>query len=131
VAYSSFGWFLIKTTAPLLVWIVVALFALIQALLLTTLFDGLRDFARRWLRSDLGYFTLIMISALGFTFALVWFKTFGYFLMLVAAEILTRLDLQNSGFSRLQSLLILTLVSLAGLAVGWVVSQNSLFRPVI
>ncbi len=83
---------------------------------------------RRWLRSDLGYFTLIMICALSFTVALVWFKTFGYFLVLISAEVLARLDLRNSGFNRVQSLFVLTLFSLAGLATGWAASHSGLFR---
>jgi hypothetical protein len=127
-AYVTFGWFLIKNTAPLVIWILVCVFTLIQALLLTTLFEGMRQFMRRWLRSDLGYFTLIMICALSFTVALVWFKTFGYFLVLISAEVLARLDLRNSGFNRVQSLFVLTLFSLAGLATGWAASHSGLFR---
>jgi hypothetical protein len=128
-AYTTFSWFLIHATATPLVWVLVLLFTVIQALLLTTLFDGFRRFMRNWLRSDLGYFTLIMFSALGFTGALVWFRTFGYFLVLVTAEILARLDLQNAGFTRLQALFLLTLFSVAGLAMGWAATQNPLFRP--
>lgn len=127
-AYATFGWFLIHATATPFVWTLVCIFALCQALFLTTWFDGLKRFTSAWLRSDLGYFTLIMICALSFTGALVWFKTFGYFLVLVSAEVLARLDLQNSGFNRFQALIVLTLISLTGLAVGWLASQNPLFR---
>ncbi len=129
-AYSTFSWFLIHTTAPPLVWFLVLSFTLVQALLLTTWFDGLKRFARLWLRSDVGYFTLIILGALSVTMSLVWFKTFGYFLALVSAELLARLDLQRFGYSRLQALFILTLFSLTGLAIGWSTSLNPLFQPV-
>lgn len=129
-AYSTFSWFLINITTTRWVWILVLSFAVIQALLLTTWFDGLRRFIRSWLRSDLGYFTLIIIFSMGLIMALVWFKTFGYFLVLVSAELLARLDLQHAGFNRVQSLFILTLISLAGLATGLTVSYNSTLKLV-
>ena len=115
-AYCTFGWFLINATAKPVAWILVSCFALLQALLLTTWLDGFRRFIRRWLRSDVGYFTLIIIFAISLAVALVWFKTFGYFLVLISAELLARLDLQNAGFNRLQALFLLTLVSFSGLA---------------
>ncbi|MCU0525944.1 MAG: hypothetical protein MUF72_14065 [Elainella sp. Prado103] len=130
-AYTTFSWFLIHATAPPLAWIGVLSFTVIQSLLLTTWFDSLKRFVRLWLRSDIGYFTLIMVFALGSTGILVWFKTFGYFLVLIAAEVLTRLELQNAGFTRIQALFLLTLFSLAGLATGWAASENPLFRPTI
>jgi hypothetical protein len=118
-AYSTFSWLLTQSTTTWLAWTVVLTFTLLQALLLTTWFNGVKRVAGRWLRSDVGYFSLIIVVSLSFTMALVWFKVFGYFLVLVSAEILARLDLQNAGFSRLQSLVVLTLFSLAGLALGW------------
>ena len=102
--------------------------AVLQALFLTTWLDGLKRFARIWLRSDVGYFTLILILAIGSTMALVWFRTFGYCLVLVSAELLARLDLQNAGYSRWQALVILMLVSWLGLGLGWTATQNPLFR---
>lgn len=118
-AYSSFSWFLIQSTVSWLAWGLALAFTLLQALLLTTLFDGVKLFISAWLKSDVGYFTLIIAVSLGVTVIMVWFKVFGYFLVLIAAEILARLDLQNAGFNRVQALLILTLFSLSGLAIGW------------
>jgi len=126
-AYSLFSWFVIQSIGSL-AWLLVAAVAVAQALFLTTWLDGLKSFARLWLRSDIGYFTLILILALGSTMALVWFKTFGYCLVLVSAELLARLDLQNAGYSRWQSLLMLMLVSWLGVGLGWTATQNPLFR---
>lgn len=60
-----------------------------------------------------------MFGSMSVTAALVWFKMFGYVLVLISAEILARLDLQNARLNRWQALAVLTLVSVAGLAVGW------------
>ncbi|NJR40890.1 MAG: hypothetical protein HC781_21205 [Leptolyngbyaceae cyanobacterium CSU_1_4] len=133
-AYATFSWFLThwvisRINAGQAVWAVWALVlscTLLQALLLTTLFDGVKHFFRKWLKSDIGYFSLIMLGSLGVTAALVWFKLFGYVLVLVSAEILVRLDLQNAHLNRWQSLAVLTLVSVAGLAVGWGVKVTPL-----
>ena len=62
-AYSIFSWFLIRSVGTL-AWLLVAVVAVLQALFLTTWLDGLKRFARIWLRSDVGYFTLILILAI-------------------------------------------------------------------
>jgi hypothetical protein len=127
-AYATFSWFLTHWFSQNLrtawfgewaVWAFVLFCTLMQALLLTTLFDGVKRFFRRWLKSDVGYFSLIIIGALSVTAAMVWFKMFGYFLVLVSSEILARLDLQNAKLNRWQSLGVLTAISIMGLAAGW------------
>ena len=130
IAYTTFSWFLIHATVTWLAWALVFAFTLLQALLLTTLFDGLKAILRGWLRSDVGYFTLIIVMSISVTIALVWFKVFGYVLVLVAAEVLARLDLQNAGFNRVQALLILSFFSFCGLALGWVANYNPLLNLV-
>lgn len=106
-----------------LVWALAATFALGQALLLTAFSDGFRLIINSWLRSDAGYFTSVVVTAMLVAIAFVWINIFGYILVLVAAEMLARLDLQNAGLNRTQSLAVLTVTSFAGLAVGWTASQ--------
>jgi hypothetical protein len=134
-AYATFSWFLTRwvvariSTGPAVwtVWAIVLSCTLLQALLLTTLFDGVKLFFRKWLKSDVGYFSLIMLGSMCVTAALVWFKIFGYVLVLISAEVLARLDLQNAKLNRWQSLAVLTLISVSGLAVGWSASLTPLF----
>lgn len=118
-AYATFGWFLYRETAPWLIWFAVIVFTLGQALLLTTFATGLRIFIRKWLRSDIGYFSIVILSALSIAFVLVWYHTFAYVLIVIASELLARLDLQSAGYDAWQTLSILTIVSILGLAVGW------------
>lgn len=125
-AYTTFSWFFTHTfaqfltfsAATLLAWGLILSFTLLQALLLTTLFDGLRLMFGRWLRSDVGYFTLIIVLSLSVTIALIGLRVTGYVVVLVAAEVLARLDLQDARFSRLQAFTVLSIISLAGLAIG-------------
>lgn len=122
-AYITFSWFLYTSTAGWLVWALAIAFALIQALLLTAFADGLKALIDTWLRSDLGYFSSVVIGALFVAFAFIWIRIFGYIFVLLASEALARLDLQNAGFNRAQALLILTTISLMGLAVGNIASR--------
>ncbi len=129
-AYATFSWFFTHTftqvltfsSTAYLAWGLVLGFTLLQALLLTTQFNGLKALVGRWLQSDVGYFTLIFAASLGGTFAFIWSNVTGYFVVLIAAEILARLDLQNARFSRLHSFTILTVISMLGLAVGLIAS---------
>lgn len=121
-AYIMLSWFLYQTTAPWIVWVLALLFAIFQASLLTTLSEGLRRFISKWLKSDIGYFSIIALGAFSITVVLVWFHVFEYFLMVVGAELLARLDLQNVGLNRWQSLGVLTITSVVGLSVGLIAS---------
>ncbi|MBD1868228.1 hypothetical protein H6F93_18255 [Leptolyngbya sp. FACHB-671] len=123
-AYSTFSWYVYHLTITWVVWVCVIGFAVLQALLLTTFAQGFKAMVGRWLSSDTGYFTTVLSLAFLATTVLVWAHVFGYIITVIAAEVLARLDLQNRGFSRAQSLFILTLVSLTGLVIGWVVSYS-------
>ncbi len=123
LAYSSFSWFLSHQALGPVAWAVAIAFTLAQALLLTIQADRSQLALNGWLQSDLGYFSLVIIGAIFIAFAFVWARIFGYVLVVFAAEILVRLDLQLMGFNRAQSLVILMLVSFGGLSVGWVASQ--------
>lgn len=121
-AYSTFSWYVYHLTVTWAVWVGVIGFALLQAMFLTTFAQGLKSMIGRWLSSDTGYFTTVISLAFLATTVLVWIHIFGYVITVIAAEVLARLDLQNRGFSQAQSLIILTLVSFAGLGIGWVAS---------
>jgi hypothetical protein len=126
-AYTTFSSFLTHSTVTWLAWAIVLAFTVLQALLLTTLFDGLKALIARWLKSDVGYFTLIMVFSLGVTIIFLWIRVFGYVLVLIASEVLVRLDLQNAGFNRTQALVILSFFSLSGLALGWFATLHPFF----
>ncbi len=128
-AYGTFSWFLYQSTAPWSVWVGMAVFALIQALLLTALSRGLRSAIRGWLKSDIGYFSVVLIGAFSIALILVWFHIFEYIILVVAAEVLARFDLQTAGLNRWQSLAVLTIVSLLGLSIGWIADRA--FLPAI
>ncbi len=117
-AYSTFSWLLYRSNVTWQSWLVVLVFALMQAFLLTTFSRGLQQFIGSWLKSDLGYFSVVLIGGLVAVFALAWFQLFGHILVLTASEVLARIDLRRAGYSGIQALVVLMMVSLLGLAVG-------------
>jgi len=123
VSYSTFSWYLYNSTTSWIIWVTVIAFSILQALLLTTFADGLRSIIDAWLQSDIGYFTTVIVGALLLAFALIWINILGYILVLLASEMLARLDLQRIGCNRIQSLFLLTGVSLLGLYFGHIISQ--------
>ncbi|NET54041.1 MAG: hypothetical protein F6K09_37105 [Merismopedia sp. SIO2A8] len=132
-SYSSFSWFLHHsirdwhvfgvTIAPWMVWAVAIGTAVAEAMMLTTLMDNFRYWLDRWLKSDIGYFTVVVIGAMSVAFAMVWFSLFGYVLALLASETLARLDLQSVGVRRSHAFILLTITSLVGVAVGWLINE--------
>lgn len=117
-AYTTLSWLLYRSNVTWQLWAIVLGLALTQAFLLTTFSRGVQRFFGNWLRSDLGYFSVVLLLAMLGVFFLAWFHFFGHLLVLLAAEILARLDLRRAGYTRIQALTILVLVSLMGLGVG-------------
>jgi hypothetical protein len=118
-AYTSFSWFLYQNTEGWVAWVLALVFALAQALLLTAWARRLRRFLKSWLRSSLGYFSLVLLGAMSIAIILVWYDVFEYILVVIAAEVLARLDLQQAKLGRWQSLGVLTIISVIGLSIGW------------
>lgn len=138
-SYSSFSWFLHHSIrdwhflgiiiAPWMVWAVAIGTAVAEAMMLTTLMDNFRRWIDGWLKSDLGYFTVVVVGAMSIAFAMVWFRLFGYVLALLASETLARLDLQSVGVRRSHAFIILTITSLVGVAVGWLINEVPYQEP--
>jgi hypothetical protein len=98
-------------------------FALIQAILLTSISKEFRNSMGNWISSDIGHLMTISGAALSVTVVLVWFHIFQHVLMIASTEILARVELHHHGLNRPKSLGVLTGTSLLGLGVGWTVSS--------
>jgi hypothetical protein len=121
-AYTTLGYFLSSWTVPWVVWLFVMAFALVQAILLTSVSKDFRTSMGNWIGSDIGHLMAISAGALSVTVVLVWFHIFQYILMIGSTEILARVELHFYGLNRPQSLGVLTGTSLLGLGLGWTVS---------
>jgi len=94
-------------------WIVVSSMAFISPL------TNFSTFISRWFQSDtVAMMTLFMIAGLA-AVILYWLHIFLQVLTILAVDILARIDIQYAGLTGVQAFWILTLVSLAGLILGW------------
>lgn len=123
--YGTLGYFLSRLTVPWVVWVAVMAFALLQTAFFSSVSQGFKTSFGEWFSSEVGHFTVIAVMAFGLAFVLVWFHIFQYALMIGAAELLARVELQHSSIKPSVSIGILTSIALLGIATGWTVSAWS------
>lgn len=107
---------------PWVAWVIIVAFALLQAAVLSGVPSAWKAALRNWFDSEAGHFTLIVLIAASSAVVLMWFHIFQCVLMIGAAEMLARVELQNSNIKPAPSLGVLTGVALIGLAVGWTIN---------
>ncbi len=118
LACAIFGWVLSTSTEAFWVWLIAGSFLLLMDAGLTAPLTLIEVFFGSWLASDKRAFVTVLLSSLGFVFALTWFHIFVRVLVLLAAGTLFRLDLQRANFPRWQALSILLLTCILGYAIG-------------
>ncbi|NES94623.1 MAG: hypothetical protein F6K32_05220 [Desertifilum sp. SIO1I2] len=100
-------------------WAIAAALAVFFAALLTAPLRSAKTLLAAWSKTDLG----ILIAAVGFAFtavlAISQIYIFATGLILLSAGSLARLDIQTAGYTERQAFWILTVTSLIGLIVGW------------
>ncbi|MEO0407804.1 MAG: hypothetical protein AAF289_10680, partial [Cyanobacteria bacterium P01_A01_bin.135] len=84
LAYGSFGWFLSHQANEVWMWLAAIAFILGQVLMLTVFTHRSKLIIDSWLRSDLGYFSCVILGALLVAFAFIWVRIFGYILVVLA-----------------------------------------------
>lgn len=102
-------------------WLIVFSIALIVlvAEVLASPWSVLRAFFFRWLNSDFRAFITVVLGTLFAVFVVTWIHIFIHELVLLAAGILARLDLQSYEFGKYQDFVIILSVSLAGFGIGF------------
>jgi hypothetical protein len=123
IAYGTFGWFLSRTTTFRFTWVFALIFALMLAWILTSPLRGLSSKFLQWSVSGAGSLILCLIISMLVALALVQARILSHVLIILSAEILVRLDMQTSGFNKVQAFLLLTGTSLAGLEIGWLMQR--------
>ena len=73
---------------------------------------------RGWFSSDMGAFFAIILGAFLAVVVFAWLHLFATCLLLISAGVLARLDIQISGWKNWRAFVILTTISLGGVALG-------------
>lgn len=124
-SYAIQGYLLAQEHLSLLLYPIIVLgYILLQLTILHSWMQRIRNMVRQWVSSDaihvISFFVLVFLASL----ILSHLELFEDLLLVLAAEILARLDLQQRGLSQLQKTSVLTLCLTLGLTIGWMASAR-------
>lgn len=92
---------------------------LLSSMVFISPITNFNTFISRWFSSDtVAFLTIFMIAGMA-AVVLFWLHVFLQILTILAVDALARIDIQAAGLSGLQAFWLLALVSLVGLAGGW------------
>ncbi|NJL82682.1 MAG: hypothetical protein HC890_06480 [Chloroflexaceae bacterium] len=95
--------------------------AIILVCLSVTAASFLDIISGNWFKSDARAVASVLVWTFVVVLTICLFEQFVRLLVLLAAALLARIDLQRLGCNRWQTLLVLTLICFAGLSTGWLV----------
>ncbi|MEA5582422.1 hypothetical protein VB620_13865 [Nodularia harveyana UHCC-0300] len=127
LSYSTLGWALSETQAPVYVWITFILFVLLLVASLTVPWSTISKYSLLLVNSKIKSLAVATFSGFLLFLMLAWFQLFLDTLLIVSAGILARIDFQTAGFKQIQAFLMTLIFSFAGLALGKVLYIN--FSP--
>ncbi|MBW4561614.1 MAG: hypothetical protein KME32_10755 [Mojavia pulchra JT2-VF2] len=118
LSYSTLGWVISETNPRDFVWLILVLAVLVFIGSLTTPWYKLANFSNVVFKSSLRTFLSSVLLAFLFFVVVAWFRLFLDTLLIISAAILAKIDFQTAGFKQWQAFLILSILSLTGLAFG-------------
>lgn len=118
LTYATYGWVISQANVPSTLWILAAIASLLLISGLTTPWTRITDYSFFLFQSHLRSFGVSVLGSFLFFLMIAWFRLFLDTLVLIAAAMLVRIDLQTASFREGQAFWILLIVSLTGLGVG-------------
>ena len=120
LANMAFGFFLhTEYNSALYPWMAATLYVVLECSALSIAWKPMRNFVLLGFQSDVGYTCMALGIASFAVVALAWVQISTYFLMMLSAAILLRIKLYTERGGPLLSFLILTMLSIGGLALSW------------
>jgi hypothetical protein len=118
LSYSTLGWVISETHAPLFVWLFTVLGILL--LIVTLTIPGLKMtyYLNTLLKSNTRSFGVAILAAFLFFVMIAWFHVFLDTLLIISATILVRIDFQTAGLREGLAFFTTSIFSLTGLALG-------------
>lgn len=116
--HGPVGWLVSILGLPWILWIGAALLVVVLALFLTSMMSGPKNIVVRLFQSDASIFAFVAAIAFFSVLIVAWIHFFAQLLVLLAAEILARLEIQGLKFREWQAFSLLTLTSMTGLGIG-------------
>ncbi|QKQ77266.1 hypothetical protein [Nostoc sp. TCL240-02] len=118
LSYSTLGWVISETHAPLFVWVLTVVAILLLIVTLTTPWPKMTYYLRILLKSNTRSFGVAVLAAFLFFLMIAWFGVFLDTLLIISATILVRIDFQRAGLREGLAFFTASIFSLTGLALG-------------
>ena len=119
VSYFTLGWKLTEfDVPPHQTWFLALASILVLDIFLSFPMRNTKALIRGWFSSDMGAFLAIILGAFLAVVVFAWLHLFATCLLLISAGVLARLDIQISGWKNWPTFVILTTISLGGVALG-------------
>lgn len=118
LTFTSLGWVISSSNPAIYVWLLVAIAILFLTGSLTSRWANLRNYSYQLFRTKIKSFAFAILASLLLFLILARFRLFLDILLILAASMLVRLDLQTAGFRDETVFLITTTFSLTGLGLG-------------
>ena len=106
------------------IWYGAIAYAAIQAALISIGWRPTRSVFLQGFKSDFGYSVLALLSASLAVVIVVWIQTVSYFLVMLAAALLFRVELLTRNIGNFLAFIAITLFSWAGLGLGWLILSS-------
>ena len=119
LANLAFGMFLHRSGISDVLWLIAIAYIIFQCSVLTIIWHPFREALLKGFKSDAGY-TVAALLAASFAVALaVWANISSYFLVMLAAGLLLRVDLFTRRIGARLTFIVLVTMSAAGIALSW------------
>ena len=127
LAYMGFGAFLHARHSSDLIWWLALGHAVLEAALLTILWKPLRNFFLLGFQSDVGYTIMALVIASLAVVVLSWIQIFVYFLVMLAAALLLRVELLIRDVSNSLAFVTILVLSLMGLGLSRLTTELAIY----
>lgn len=118
LSYTTWGWILSETKAPLSVWVVSVMGVLLLMAALATPQNPMAKNMNLLINSDVKSFLVSVAAGLLLFLMLAWFRLFLDALLIITAAILVRIDFQTAAFNPRVAFTLSLIFSLTGLGMG-------------
>ena len=124
LAYMGFGAYLHSRHSSDLIWWLALGHAAMEAACLTILWKPLRNFFLLGFQSDVGYTIMALVIASLAVVVVAWIQIFVYFLVMLAAALLLRVELLVRDIGNSFAFVIILVLSLMGLGISRFITEG-------
>lgn len=128
LAYMGFGAFLHSRHSSDFIWWLALGHAVIEAALLTVMWKPLRNFFLLGFQSDVGYTIMALVMASLAVVVVSWMQIFIYFLVMLAAALLLRVELLTRDIGNSLAFVTILVLSLMGLGLSRLTTELVIYN---